>query len=287
MNRLTTLFINPVLNKEFKLRFRSFKSYLGIFFYLLVLGGASLGFMGILSQVGGIGNIGSEESRYLFIFMSLGQIGLISFMTPGLTAGTISGERERQTLNILLTTQQSSTTIILSKLISSLSYLLVAIFSSLPLYSLVFLYGGVSPISVLASFGVQILTMLTIGSLGVMFSTIIRRTMISVIATYATMLALVIGAALIVLLFGSILLGYNQNPGSGVFWFRYLFLMLNPPVVTISVLEPQFFSQMFYQPGHAAGTSLWIGFVLSYIGITILSLWIAIQKLRPKMKSRG
>lgn len=287
MNRLTTLFVNPVLNKEFKLRFRSFKSYLGIFFYLLVLGGASLGFMGILSQAGGIGNIGSEESRYLFIFMSLGQIGLISFMTPGLTAGTISGERERQTLNILLTTQQSSTTIILSKLISSLSYLLVAIFSSLPLYSLVFLYGGVSPVSVLASFGVQILTMLTIGSIGVMFSTLIRRTMISVIATYATMLGFVIGAALIVLLFGSILLGYNPNAGSGVFWFRYLFLMLNPPVVTVSVLEPQFFSQMFYQPGNTAGVSLWIGFVLSYIGITVLSLWIAIQKLRPNMKSKG
>ena len=72
--------------------------------------------------------------------LSVLQLALIVFITPGLTAGVISSERERQTLNMLLTTTQSSTSIIIGKLVSSVAYLLLLMIASLPLYSIVFLY---------------------------------------------------------------------------------------------------------------------------------------------------
>lgn len=111
MSRLQGLLINPVLNKEIKLRFRSIKGFLGLLFYLIALGAIALGFIYINSMNGSSGYMRPEESRFMFIVLSMMQMGLIIFMTPGLTAGVISGERERQTLNMLLTTQQSSTTI--------------------------------------------------------------------------------------------------------------------------------------------------------------------------------
>ena len=48
--------MNPVLNKEFKLRFRSFKSFLGVLFYVFAIGIIVLGiiFIGQLSSMGGV-----------------------------------------------------------------------------------------------------------------------------------------------------------------------------------------------------------------------------------------
>ena len=137
--------MNPVLNKEFKLRFRTFKSFLGILFYLLALGVIIVGFVFIESMSNTQGFFRPDQSRTMFMILSFLQLALILFITPGLTAGVISSERERQTLNIMLTTTQSSASIILSKLLSSVSYLLLLIIASLPLYSFVFLFGGISP----------------------------------------------------------------------------------------------------------------------------------------------
>ena len=121
MNKWRAALINPVLIKETKLRFRGIKSIWGIFFYLLVMGFVSLGLIFAMTN-GGTRAIQSSDSRTLFIFLTAAQMGLILFMTPGLTAGVISSEREKQTLNILLTTKQSSASIIISKLVSSLAF---------------------------------------------------------------------------------------------------------------------------------------------------------------------
>ncbi|MDV2887810.1 ABC transporter permease, partial [Alkalihalophilus pseudofirmus] len=91
---------------------------------------------------------------------------------------------EKQTLNILLTTNQSSASIIFGKLISSVSFLLLMIFASMPIYSIVFLYGGISPGQVLVVLGYYIFTILVFGSIGIFFSTLVRKTIIAMITTY-------------------------------------------------------------------------------------------------------
>lgn len=82
------------------------------------------------------------ETRELFMLLSMMQLGMIGFVVPGLTAGVISGERERQTLNILLTTNVSATRLILGKWLASLSFMTFLVFATIPLYAIVFLYGG-------------------------------------------------------------------------------------------------------------------------------------------------
>ncbi|TRM11999.1 ABC transporter permease [Lentibacillus cibarius] len=284
MERLQALFINPVLNKEIKLRFRSFKNFLGIFLFLAVCGAVSLAFIYIETQLSR-DSFTASDSRNLFMLLSMGQLGLIVFITPGLTAGAISGEREKQTLNIMLTTQQSSTSIILSKLFSSILFLTLMLVASLPLYSVVFLYGGVSPQMVFVTFGYQLLTMLTIGSIGIMFSTLMKRTMLATITTYGVMLFFVVGTIILFFIMLRFIVGVSQGPpgaGQPSHIMPYLVLMLNPGVAMMTSFEQNMFVYQFQQLG--IDWPLWRGFTISYITITAVSLLIAINRLRPTMR---
>ncbi|GAA0432355.1 hypothetical protein GCM10008983_06170 [Lentibacillus halophilus] len=283
MERLQALFINPVLNKEIKLRFRSFKNFLGIFLFLAICGAVSLAFIYIETQLSH-DSFTASDSRNLFMLLSMGQLGLIVFITPGLTAGAISGEREKQTLNIMLTTQQSSTSIILSKLFSSILFLTLMLVASLPLYSIVFLYGGVSPQMVFATFGYQLLTMLTIGSIGIMFSTFMKKTMLATITTYGMMLFFVVGTMILFFIMIRFILGVTPGPtgaGQSNNILPYLVLMLNPGVAMFTSFEDLFLHQ-FQQLG--IDWPLWRGFTLSYITMTVVALLMAINRLRPSMR---
>ncbi|MGB8002323.1 MAG: ABC transporter permease [Anaerobacillus sp.] len=278
---MKALLLNPVLNKEFKLRLRSFKSYLGILIYLFVLGGIGIGFIYLTSMNTQMGYFRPEESRYMFIVLSMVQLALILFMTPGLTAGVISGERERQTLNMLLTTKQTSASIIIGKLLSSISFLVLIIIASLPLYSIVFLFGGVSPGTLLATFGLYLVTIFTIGSLGVLFSTLIRKTIVSMITAYGSTLFLTAGAGFITLI--SMQMLYMGGPTPGQNPIPYLSVMVNPAVVLFSVFEPSIEEEFFKASG--ISIPLWISYLCVCLVIIVLSLWISIRKLRPNMKA--
>jgi len=273
--------INPVLNKEFKLRFRSFKSFLGIFFYLLALGIIIVGFVFIESQSNIQGFFKPDQSRTMFIMMSFLQFALILFITPGLTAGVISSERERQTLNIMLTTTQSSASIILSKLLSAISYLLLLIIASLPLYSFVFLFGGISPTQVLTTIGFYIFTMIVIGSIGVLFSTLIRKTIVSMVTTYGMTLFLAGGTAFLTLIILQYANRYGMSPGT-TNPAAYFTAMLNPPIILFSIFEPNFTEEIKTSTG--IEFPLWISYLISYTVIFIGATLFSIKKLRPNMK---
>ena len=286
MGRFSAWLMNPVLGKEIKLRFRSFKSFLGIMVYLLILGAIAIGFIYMQSKINPVsGGFRTEDSRTLFLILTMVQMLLIGFMAPGLTAGAVSGEREKQTLNILLTTRQSSAAIILSKLFSSLAFLLLIMISSLPVYALVFVYGGVSPQTVLATFGVYLLSMFTFGSLGILFSTLVRKTIVAMITTYGVVLLLTAGTAF--LLFFSLTFIETAVGGGMVSHshpFTYMMMAINPVVILFTSLEPAMFQDIQREIG--IGMPLWIGFSCSYLIIAILAVWISIARLRPRMKRR-
>lgn len=277
------MLMNPVLNKEFMLRFRSPKSFLGMLFYLLAIALIIVGFIFIQSMTSMQGFFKPNQSRELFIMMSFMQLALILFITPGLTAGVISSERERQTLNILLTTTQSSASIIMSKLVSSVSYLLLLIISSLPLYSIVFLYGGISPGQVLQNLALYMFTIIVYGAVGVLFSTLIRKTIVSIVTTYGVTLFLAGGTAFITF----ILLTYTQGMAGNVNGIAvnpapYFTAMLNPPIILFSLIQPEYMEEFSSMTG--IEFPLWGAFLISYTVLFLAALFWSIKKLRPNMK---
>lgn len=271
---------NPVLIKEIKLRFRSLKSFTGILFYLIAMSIFVFGFIMLTTSFTGTGYFRPEESFFMFSLLTFIQLGLILFITPGLTAGAISTEREKQTLNILLTTSQTSFQIIVGKLSSSISFLLLLLVAGLPIYSLVFLFGGVSPGQLGIIFLFYFLTMIAIGGIGIMFSTIIRKTIVSMIATYGTMIFFTAVTGFIYL----VITGVNSMATGAVTSspIGHFFACINPVVLMLTLVSPGF--DDFIMDATNIKFPIWAGYTIFYLCITVLSVFIAIKKLRVNMK---
>ncbi|MCR3922690.1 MAG: ABC transporter permease, partial [Firmicutes bacterium] len=177
--------INPLLAKEMRLQMRSWRTFAMVAFYLVVLGGFGTIFFSSMSGGLRMGNMDSAQlGQSMFIFLSLLQFALIVLFVPGLTANAISGEKERQTFDLLVSTQLTSLGIVLGKLTASLSTVFLLIFSSLPLYGFVFLLGGVAPRELAILVIILMLTALLFGSVTLLFSALFRKTTLSFIAAY-------------------------------------------------------------------------------------------------------
>lgn len=282
------LLSNPVLMKELKLRFRNFKSFSGLMFYLAVLIIFVSGFLLIFTQFSTSGFFVPSNSFTMFSVLSVLQMALVMFITPGLTAGAISTEREKQTLNILLTTTQSSSQIIIGKLLSSVAFLILMLIAGLPLYSIVFLFGGVSPGQFFTMFFFYLVTLIAIGSIGIMFSTITKRTIISMIATYGAMIFLG-GITAFFFFVGfsleQMMMSQQQNT-QGLTTFlpiSYFWASINPGVLILTLLIPDTKTALIDTVGISFPN--WIVYLIFYVFITIVCLTIAIRKLRANMKT--
>jgi ABC-type transport system involved in multi-copper enzyme maturation permease subunit len=107
----------------------------------------------------------------VFYYTFLGvQFGAVFLLTPAFTASAIAEEKERRTLEYLLATDLRNREIVLGKLASRLLAMLLLLLSGLPVLSFVQFLGGVDPNLVLAGFAATALTMLSLGSLGILLS---------------------------------------------------------------------------------------------------------------------
>ncbi|MGG0656818.1 ABC transporter permease [Rummeliibacillus pycnus] len=280
---MKSAFNNPVLIKELKLRFRSFKSFIGIMFYLIVLSIFVFGFIFISTNFSGSGFINPEQSVILFSLLTYVQLALILFITPGLTAGVISTEREKQTLNILLTSSQTSFQIILGKMSSSIVFLLLLLIAGLPLYSLVFLFGGISPGQLLIIFAFLIVTMISIASIGVMFSTLIRKTIIAMITTYGAMLFLT-GITAFFFMIGISTMGNSLGPVSSPAPISHFWATINPIALMMTLITPEMSNALFEMT--KIHFPVWAGYLIFYIALTVICLFISVKKLRVNMKKK-
>ncbi len=275
-------FYNPVLVKELKLRFRSFKSFSGLMFYLAVLCIFIAGFLLLTTEFTGRGFFRPDTSFMMFAVLTILQMALVLFITPSLTAGAISSEREKQTLNILLTTTQSSTQIVVGKLLSSVAFLVLMLVAGLPLYSLVFLFGGVSPSQLISIFLFYLVTVVAIGSIGVMFSTITKRTIVAMIATYGSIIFL--GG--ITAFFFFLTMAFHQMGnavGTSTSFMTYFWASINPGALMLTLISPEMGDALAELSG--VELPIWITYLIAYVFIIVLCLTIAIKKLRANMKS--
>jgi ABC-type transport system involved in multi-copper enzyme maturation permease subunit len=203
MNAAARALWNPIVAKEYRTRMRTWRSPLAITIYIVLLGGIGWAVFSALSvSLSGIGQSPPGTlGQMLFTFLILFQVGLLAFITPALTAGAISGERERQTLDLLFVTPIAPFSIIWGKLLASMSFIVLLLFISVPIFSLVFLFGGIEFDQVAYAFIVTGVTAMTLGFLGVAFSTFFRRTLASTVASYAAAFVLLVGSPVYGLLF--------------------------------------------------------------------------------------
>ncbi|MHB1127074.1 MAG: ABC transporter permease [Bacillota bacterium] len=265
--------INPVLSKELKDRVRTWRSPAIVLLYngvLAVIGGLFY-FMNTRFSVGGPQTL--RLGIQIFSILLFLQLVLIAFIAPGMTAGIISGERERQTLPLLLVTRLSPLAVVGGKLLSAVSYVLLLIIVSLPLYSIVFLFGGVSLAQLLQSAGILLVTTLTLGSIGIFLSAFFQRTVIALVVSYAIAFLLLLGTIFL----GLVISELTRVPGMGA-GIPPKIVYLSPLMALGSIL-PEGSGLPFL--GNVPSMPFWQGNLIADICIIILTLGLAVWRIQP------
>lgn len=272
-----TKILNPIYLKEIRMSVRSKKAGVILFLFNGLLAFFGLFFFYVVFDASSryTGRIEYIDILNIYTAIVAVEFALVIFTVPGLTSGAISSEREKQTLDILLTTTLSPLRIIIGKLTSSISAMLLLAFSSFPILALVFAIGGIGIIDLIEFMVLIIVTAIFIGSIGIFFSTLYKRTTPATVSSYGTILVLVLASFFIVwavkilaelnINIDTIEDGYYPNTDIGN-WV--LVFLINPAVTCYSMLQGQI------------GTGYELNRFLSQYGIIsdwIISYWFIIS----------
>ena len=185
---------NPVYKWETRVNSRSLRLPLILTVFNGILCAVALMNMySVVSQVKATATIQYSSFMEMYEFVATIEFILLTFIVPAVTASSISGERERQTLELMLTTQMTPAQIVNGKLMSALSTLLLLIISSFPAIMMVFVFGGITPIDVVALLLCYTAVALFAGSLGICFSSAFKRSTLSTVLTYGVLVSIVGG----------------------------------------------------------------------------------------------
>lgn len=293
---------NPIYEKELKIQVRTMKMAWILFGYNIILGIIGL-FAFYLTFEKGSTYYSIDYTNILNIYgiIAMIEMCLILFITPGLNAGAISGERERQTLEILLTTKLKPIEIILGKLGASISSIILLVFSSLPILAIIFAVGGIRFIDLFQFLCLAIVTAVFIGSLGIFFSALFQKNITATVFTYGSVVVLIFGT--IGMIMGIYLLLAIRTPYAysdiGVYTgpdvgYLLLILLVNP-IITLAAMitgqmgAPNQFAQYLEEYGQISPWIIEHWFLISItmqLLMAIILLYQAGRLLNPFRKKR-
>ena len=178
---------NPVLIRELLVNLRSTRAF--------VLQLVYVSFLGVVVYFAWPSEgklVSADLSQRLFDIFFLGQFFLVALVAPSFAAGSITGEKERKTYEMLLASPLSPSSILIGKLLSSLTYLVLLIVSSLPLMILCFLLGGILLSEIARAYLILILAAGTFGLLSLACSSYFSRTSSALVVSYLVILPLAV-----------------------------------------------------------------------------------------------
>ncbi len=134
--------------------------------------------------------------RYMvqcYVIMSYALFGSLCLLLPGLTGSAITREREKNTLDILLSTQLSPLKIVWGKLLVSLWMIVLIVISAFPMISVIMVLGEVSILDLLKLTISIVVAGIFIGSIGIFCSAFCKASNRSMIWSYVAVMGVTIG----------------------------------------------------------------------------------------------
>lgn len=185
---------NPVLRRELRERMRSPSTPWVVGGHLLAL--VVLFWLVYRAQSDGTVDDPAQLARLgrsVFDWVLAALLLLVVFLVPGLAAGAVAGERERQTLVPLQSSLLGARRIVAGKVSASLALLLLLVVVALPVLVLTWVLGGAGIHQALAGLGVVAAAGVTLTCVAVGCSAATRRVQTATVAAYVVTLALVGG----------------------------------------------------------------------------------------------
>ena len=299
--------LNPIIKRDVKVQSRSMKICFGVFAYELILALVFFLALYIIEQ----NNIYTSKNIYsdlvaLYPALGVTQLIVLGVIVPVRTASAISGERERQTFDIMMTTGMTPFSVIWGKVMTAIIQSMLFVAASLPIMALTFVIGGVPWSYLFWFFAIALLASFFAASIGILCSSICKRSVSAVILSYGFYLIFFIGTLLPAIFYGIYgvnLLYANRVASSGYSYGEnaYLPLLLNPVVYLT-----EFFTQIMTGeslvneisdlsvtakvrgPIRYVTQGPWwmIVSTVLFVAVSCLFLWFASRRIDP-MKSRA
>ena len=181
--------LNPILSFSATRRMRSFKTLLIAAVWLVVMMGVAFMVMGQLFSSGAsIQGLRTGVSCYQVLLIV--QFVLIILVAPAMTSGAIAGERERQTLELLLVTNTRSFRIVWGKAMESFAMLALLIVCGFPVMCMTMIAGAVTILQILAGELFLLVIAFAAVCVGVLSSALARSTVGSSILSYVILMSI-------------------------------------------------------------------------------------------------
>lgn len=245
---------------------------------------------------------------WLYPVLAVTQLIILGLVVPVRTASSISGEKERQTFDIMMTTSMSPFSIIAGKVMTAVVQGMFFVVASMPVMALSFIIGGMSWAYLFWFLGIALLVSFFSASIGILCSSLCKRSISAVIMSYAFYLLFFLGTALPMMLYEVVKSNLRYTLGTLPRFYEvygdniYLTLLLNPAVYLTEFFarimtgeslvnslgnhasmswQPQ--TSQVWGPIVLVTSGYWwlIIATLLFVGISFLFLWIASRRIDP------
>ena len=205
--------MNPILKKEMMVGSRSMKMSWAIMAISGILAAIVVFVLIVINMSSGYDGYSYSSLIVLFPVLGCSECGILSLMIPVITSGSISGEREKQTLDIMLTTPVSSSSIITGKLWSAMMIVMMYMVASVPIMSIAFILGGLSWWNLIGLFVMLIYLGIYVGSVGIFCSSVVKKSIAATILTIVIGIGIIVGTTLVFTIGMSVINIYHATVG--------------------------------------------------------------------------
>ncbi len=216
----------------------------------------------------------------------------VALFAPTISASGIAGERQRQTLELLLVTSLPTHSIVLGKLIIALTYIRTLVVATLPIILFYFVIGGVSLIQLAIMTLILLITATAFTALGLYVSSLSKTITNAVMLSYGLFLPLVFIVPPLCMMVISLVFAFanvrhsleyivygwalviSLNP-LGAFIFSAIAYETGSGIILISIPPPTH-SEPYYL------LSPWLIFVIFYSFATLYLIQLTTKRLEKK-----
>jgi ABC-2 type transport system permease protein len=291
---------NPITLKEMRSRMRGRRAFVVLTLNVFLLGGlVSLIYMAYAASAQVMSSPSSLQALGKAIFATtVGmQLLITCFTSSSAAVGAISSERERQTFELLRTTLLPARSLVLGKLAAAVLFNLLVILSAIPIASLSFFFGGITLEEITIASVFLIVTAVAFSTIGLFFSSLLRRTSQATAVSTVFTLLLVFGLPVFMLIVQGLLttmVYVSTQTGlpsveaemtrNVVLWLLISISPLSAGAATLAtLLDSQSVLSMTMTLSN--GTSVtypapWITYTVIYLLLSLFLIWLSIRAVK-------
>ncbi|MCR5419048.1 MAG: ABC transporter permease [Lachnospiraceae bacterium] len=180
--------INPIIRKDLTITSRSMRYSLGMLAYEGLLMLVFMIAMRVLDNTSRYyASLNSQKlSEFIAMFpaVSIAELCIVALIIPMMAASAVTGEKERQTFDILMTTQIKPMQVVTGKMGSAIIRVMLYVLASVPIMAVGFTLGGISWWVLLIYLVLTLVLAILEASIAVFSSAVCKRTITATIMSY-------------------------------------------------------------------------------------------------------